>query len=496
MEWDRLTRAVGAVLSASVGLKRRAEDGKKALAALAERASGAVKAAAAPFLVPPEGPEGYLAVGRHVVAKHTLLLAATALLAAGTLLATVVYPWMDGRLWPSRLTLGSEKAADFTGRVELYTVNGTRVYEGPMVDGQLTGTGAQYGPDGQLLYRGGFSEGRYEGQGRYYEDGVLRYAGGFHENDFSGQGAQYDGQGRLVYQGGFTGGQRSGSGAEFAPDTGLKRYVGGFLADQREGRGTEYGPDGETVHYQGEFSLDAYSGAGRLYWDGGLYYDGGFLDGDFSGGGVLYDPDTGRVRYEGEFRVGLPDGAGRLYDPETGKLVYAGTFAAGVRSGEGTEYDSLGREVFSGMFRDGMVDLMHYLGRDVADFRADFGPETTSRTVGDILLLLYPEQNLAVICRDGARCWKLVSGLSTELAGVRRGADPAEVRAALGEPFTALSMELGGYYGPLFGSLGAPLAADEGVYAEKYLRGGYFIRVYYSGQGKAAAVELCATGGT
>lgn len=496
MEHDFLNAALGGVSVAFGQLKSVAADGKKALAALAGRACAKLGEQTAAFLTPPGGPGDYVPLGGRLLSKRLLLLVFTGVLAIAVFAATVAYPWMDGRLWVSRLTLGSAKAADFTGRAALLTPGGTLIYEGPLEGGQPAGRGTQYAPDGALVYRGDFAAGRYEGEGRAYEDGAPRYAGGFHENRFSGAGEAYDEQGRLVYRGSFLEGQRAGNGVELWPETGRKRYVGGFSDGLREGRGAEYGPDGQTVVYEGEFAGGAYSGAGRLYENGALRYDGGFSGGAFSGAGTLYGP-AGRVLYEGGFRDGKYDGEGRLYDEETGRLVYEGGFLSGLRAGAGTEYDGLGRAVFSGNFRDGAADLMYYLGRDMEEFRTDFGAENVRAAAGGTLLLSYTRQNLAVVCRaegDGYVCQKIVSGLSAPLAGVERGAGVEEVHAALGRPFTALALTLEPYDEALFAGLGVVIPAGARVFGEKYLRDGYFIRVYYSTGGRAAAVELCAPG--
>lgn len=480
-------------------LARRAAAWRQAGTALLEKARTEWERAVSAFLEPPSGPESYFSLGERLVSKRLALLVLAGALSAAAVLAAVVYPRLDGWLWSSRLVVGSEKLSGFTGRAELFTAGGARVYVGPIADGQLTGQGEQYAQDGQLVYSGAFVSGRYEGTGRYYENGVLRYAGYFLNSLFEGEGEQYDEQGRLLYWGSFSQGRRNGTGTQFQPDTGLKCYTGAFFNDLREGRGTEYGPDGSTVVYEGAFVGGAYGGAGRLYSGGVLLYDGAFERGAFSGTGTLYDADTGGVLYSGGFLAGRYEGEGMLYDIETAVPIYSGAFAAGVRAGKGVEYDSLGWVLFAGNFRDDMPDLMHYLGEDLEGFRADFGPENARRTVGGKLLLFYTEQGLAVVCRaDGAEgylCEKMISGLATELAGVCRGADAAAVHDALGLPYTALSLDLDLYYGAAFSSVGAGIRSGAPVPGEKYLRGGYFIRVYYSAEGGVAAVELCATGG-
>lgn len=496
-------RESGRIFSRAAALALRlrggAEKGKNAATALAERAGTAAGEAVEPFFSPPDGRESYFALGRRLLSKRFALAAVLALTAAAVLFATLVYPRLEGWLWPARLTLGEERLAAFTGEARLSTVAGAKIYEGGLADGAPSGRGEQYAVDGQLVYSGELAAGAYQGEGRYYEEGILRYAGGFQENLYAGDGEAYDAQGRLTYRGQFAQGQPSGTGVEYAPDTGRRRYAGGFSGGLREGRGTEYAADGAAVVYQGEFSGGVYAGTGRLYENGALRYAGAFEAGVYSGAGRLWDPETGLALYDGAFSNGLFEGEGRQYDG-TGALAYAGSFAAGVRSGAGTAYDGLGRVLFTGNFRDGMPDLMAYLDVPADQLLADFGREETRKTVGGTTLLCYPAKGLTAVCQPdgegGLFCRGFVTALtSSGPGGIARGDGREAVGRALGAADTVLTRTPDAWFFTACAALNAGLGESGAVLAEKYLRDGYFIRIYYHEGGAAAAMELRATGG-
>ncbi len=449
------------------------------------------------FLRAPQSREDYVGAGRYLLSKRLVFMCIAAFLGAVTVCVCVIYPWMDGRLWVSHMELNSEKFLSFSGKAQVYDSGGVTIYQGDMVDGALTGTGRQYDTDGILLYEGNFEDGQYSGQGRYYIAHVLRYDGAFSNNLYQGEGNLYNQDSRLIYSGPFVAGLRSGIGTAYNPETGKKSYFGSYAEDKKEGNGTAFAQDGETIVYEGSFALDVYAGQGKLYENGKLRYAGSFAEGVFSGDGVLYDADSGTMLYEGQFQNGQYSGEGKLYDPDSGSLLYSGTFANGRRDGSGAEYDSLGAVIFQGNYKDGLVDLMSYMGQDMQAFCADFGNPSTKETVDDVEVWNYPSKNLVVIAKPDIVnqvmvCWKIMSGLREEFCNIQKSSTQQDVQNVLGAPFTSLELTLPAYSQKAFAALGATVPNGATVLSEKYLQSGYYIRVYYDApQGKAAIVEMC-----
>ena len=119
----------------------------------------------------PRGDADYVVVGRWMIARRLAVLAA-GFLGLGSL-------WVILACLPAR----SDRAADGvstyrynalplrfkSGRVAILGKSGYLAYEGEVEDGAANGTGVLYAPDGDVVYRGGFSQNQYSGFGeRYY----------------------------------------------------------------------------------------------------------------------------------------------------------------------------------------------------------------------------------------------------------------------------------------------------------------------------------------
>jgi len=108
-----------------------------------------------------------------------------------------------------------------------YWIDGWKTYEGPVVNGILSGpNGKNFQPSGKV-YFGDFVDGAYNGYGRLYdENGRLWYEGEFKDNATHGKGTRYLNSGQKI--------------------------VGQFAAGYPEGLCTLYGADGN-VEYHGLF---------------------------------------------------------------------------------------------------------------------------------------------------------------------------------------------------------------------------------------------------
>lgn len=142
------------------------------------------------------------------------------------------------------------------------------VYEGAMLDGQLTGRGRMRYPSGNC-YEGDWVDGQKEGQGAHRSVHGAEYSGGY-------KGNRRHGQGRYVFA----------SGVE---------YEGQWDGDQSHGQGRMTYLDGSV--YEGEFVRDAIRGRGRFRYANGSTYEGDWLDGRREGSGVHRCADG--VTYEG-----------------------------------------------------------------------------------------------------------------------------------------------------------------------------------------------------
>lgn len=282
----------------------------------------------------------------------------------------------------------------------------------------------------EWTYRGAFTDkGEPHGQGEIgivtgnvlSQAGVLtgwelHYRGEFQYGKMTGIGQFYDGTGKAVYYGQVLNGRRNGQGTSYA--NGLQEYTGAWRLDVKDGTGWEFAAEtavaaGQRTAYRMtevryDWGTRAYSGnVYKVYpsagstgltgqgsqvwiWDvsrnaapsgvfptesgAALVYTGSLVNGLREGQGVEYLADgskytgsfkanlrhgSGRLdgtdyRYEGQFENNLMHGAGKYY--QYGYLVYSGDFKYGERTGNGIGYRWNGTKEYEGEFKNGKKD--------------------------------------------------------------------------------------------------------------------------------------------
>ena len=400
------------------------------------------------------------------VSKRFLALSVIAVVLAVSVFSTVVYPWLEGRMWTPTILLNSQKMAGYTGPARIENDMGVVIYSGDVAAGQLTGQAAQYDAQGRLVYVGQFLNAAYDGYGSLYADGVLRYEGDFSENLYSGEGRLYDENGSLIYQGTFVQGQRSGQGMEYRPDTHTLLYSGTFANDAWEGTGVVYEEDGVTVRYRGSLSAGLYEGEGSYY-------------------------ENGELVYQGMFSQGLYEGTGTLYDSR-GSVIYQGEFSRGRRQGAGTVYDPVGSALYTGEFLDNNVNYMGYLGAAPADIAAAFGSPGYAAAAEGYQVLAYLNLGAAFLCPDDGAglyaCQKVLVDAEEGFLGITPETTLEELEGLLGERFSTLTLPLTGERAAAAEQLTLEVPAEGRV--DKYLMSSYYIKIYYDAAGgRIAAVE-------
>ena len=415
---------------------------------------------------PPSGKADYVRFGDVYLSKRFLGLSVIAIVLVVTVFSTIIYPWLEGRLWTPTILLNSSKMAEYTGTARIKNEMGTIIYVGDVVSGQLTGSAVLYDTEGQLVYSGEFLNAAYNGYGSLYIDGVLRYEGNFSDNLYEGEGRLYDQNGSLIYQGDFSKGVRIGRGMEYRPDTHTLLYYGDFVNDVWEGSGVLYEEDGSTVRYRGDFVAGMFEGEGSYYENGLLFYT-------------------------GQFSRGLFEGTGSLYD-EQGNVTYQGQFSQGSRQGAGTAYDAVGSAMYSGEFLDNNVNYMGYLGAAPADITAAFGSPSYSTSEGGCQTLSYLSLGASFVCVDSGDgtmiCDYVLVDASKGFLGITRDTTQDELESLLGERFSTLELSLQDERAAAAKQLSLSLPDTGRV--DKYLMSNYYIKLYYdSSKERVAAVE-------
>ena len=234
-----------------------------------------------------------------------------------------------------RLYEGEMSQGRFTGKGKLYTQAGDLRYEGGFLLDEYDGDGELWSDDGRLVYRGTLKQGEFDGSGKYSQNGVLIYDGEYKKGMYDGFGRLYDASGTMIYEGDFKAGAYQGKGTLLL--NGKKIYQGNFADGQYDGYGATY-DENENVIYKGNFVAGVYNGRGALHQRGVTLYDGDWKDGRYEGFGELYH--NGKLQYEGNFSQGKYDGHGAVY--ENGNMLYEGDFKFSMYEGRGVQYDAEG----------------------------------------------------------------------------------------------------------------------------------------------------------
>lgn len=418
---------------------------------------------------PPASKEDYVHLFGVYLSKRFLAMSVILTVAAVTAFSTVVYPWLEGRLWTPVIRLNSTKMASYTGPARIKNDMGVIIYEGDVLSGQLTGFASQYDTEGKLVYTGEFLNAKYDGHGSLYANGFLRYEGDFSENLYEGSGNLYNERGNLIYQGSFSQGLRSGTGMEYRGSTHTLSYYGNFFNDVKEGSGVAYEDDGITVAYRGNFAAGLYEGEGTYYEDGAVIYQGLFSQGMFEGTGTLYD--------------------GR------GNVLYQGEFSRGNRQGPGTIYDSIGAALYTGNFLDGNVNYISYMGTTPEDIAAAFGNPGYTVTQNGYEIMSYLNLGTSFLFADDGTglftCDKVLVDVAENFLGLTGDTTQEELSSILGTRFSALTLDLTAERRTALKQMSIVL--PDPCRADKYLFSTYYIKLYYDTSGETLVVIECGS---
>lgn len=191
------------------------------------------------------------------------------------------------------------------GNEKLYKADGTLLYEGPIVNGKLTGEGKLY-QNSEIIYKGQFEDSRPQGKGVVYDysDTIPKAIPVKIDND----NVSVD--------------------TESTPDESITNMPA--ISNPSTEKKQLFRPDGSLL-YVGELSdTNKLHGYGVLFdTNGNILYEGEFINGDMSGKGILYS--EGKIVYRGQFYNNKFHGSGVLY--QDGKITYQGQFENGAIQG-------------------------------------------------------------------------------------------------------------------------------------------------------------------
>ena len=246
-------------------------------------------------------------------------------------------------------------------------------------DDLVNGEGSLF-ENGQLTFRGNWSNGERCGKGEEFSGGKLVFSGNYEHDKRNGYGILYDDEHEPIFEGIWVNGEKGlvsieedekGDRKMVERDSeGHIRYIGGFLKDTvvRDGQGVTYDESenplkickyregteervlkefkGKTIViydaqgkkcYEGEYKEDSRHtypphGQGRQFVNGSLVYMGAFVNGHRQGQGKSFYPNH-TAQYIGDWMNDMANGQGQ-YMNEEGELVAEGEFLDNVYTGE------------------------------------------------------------------------------------------------------------------------------------------------------------------
>lgn len=198
-------------------------------------------------------------------------------------------------------------------------------------------------------YTGNFSNGLFDGQGRYTSPDLYTHVGEYRNGRAHGFGVVTYVTGDK-YEGDFVNGDIEGEGTWKSDDGSL--YSGMLRrGGVRHGKGEFSLPNGD--EYRGEFKDGMMHGVGRYTTADGDIYEGDFVEDSFTGQGS-HTSTEGRVVI-GQFESWTAKGKGEMTDEEGNRWV--GEFDHGVLTGKGT-YNGT-----DGSFYEGGFEYNYYEGK-------------------------------------------------------------------------------------------------------------------------------------
>ena len=193
----------------------------------------------------PESLEDYILIRGKYISKMLLIRIGTVLLFVGLGILILKEPLLKKespfeKIDSNDIVINTPEFHRADGDVEVYSTDGSLLYQGTMKQGRITGSGKLYLEE-KLLYEGQFKEEQFEGKGTLYQDEKVQYEGMFSKNEYNGSGILYS-------------------------KTGLPLLKGTFV-DGELIQGTEYDNFGK-IKYKGEFKQKDYHGKGEIYENG------------------------------------------------------------------------------------------------------------------------------------------------------------------------------------------------------------------------------------
>ena len=199
----------------------------------------------------------------------------------------------------------------------------------------------------KLIYEGGYSKGKRNGQGKEYYLGNLIFEGEYLNGKRNGKGKEYHNNGKLKFEGEYLNGRRNGKGTEYYYNGQIK-FEGDYYDNKIwNGIGYNKGKD-YTVNVQN--FLD-YGNKNDI--ENNDIINQTIFTIKYGKGYVKEFDEYSKLIFEGEYINGVRNGKGKEYDYNNNNVIFEGEYINGKRNGFGKEYNEQGELIFQGDYKEG-----------------------------------------------------------------------------------------------------------------------------------------------
>ena len=195
------------------------------------------------------------------------------------------------------------------------------IFEGVYLNGKKNGKGIEYYYNGYRMFEGIYLNDKRLVGTLYDKEGNKKdEINNTHEN-----GKEYDNDGNLIFKGNYSNCERNGKGKEYKNN--ILIFEGEYLNGLKNGKGKKY--KNNTLIFEGTYLNDR-------KWEGkGYDLSNNLVYELVKGKGLIKEyHSNGRLKFEGEYLNGLRNGKGKEYD-SYGYLIYEGEYLNDKKNGKG-----------------------------------------------------------------------------------------------------------------------------------------------------------------
>ena len=211
---------------------------------------------------------------------------------------------------------------DGNGKIKIYdALYNQLLYKGGYLNGKKNGYGKEYNTSNKLIFIGEYFKGKpYNGKYKEYDSDILVYEGKISKGKKNGKGKEYYSNKKLKFEGEYLNGKKWNG--KFYNYISYNKYK---VSELKEGKGLieEWSGDrNDHDRFKGEYLNGERNGKGKIYnGKGMLIFEGEFINGEKNGKGYEFNYCIdNNLKFEGEFLNGKKWN-GKFYNKDKTKFT-------------------------------------------------------------------------------------------------------------------------------------------------------------------------------